>query len=275
MGSSTTSAPIRRAIARRVRIAVDADDQRRAHQLRARGRAQADRALGEDDDRVADANLARLGAGEAGRRDVGQQHDLLVGQRLGDLGQVGLRVRDEQVLGLRAVDRVAEAPAADGLVAGAVAALAQLAAEAGVALAARRDGADEHAVADLVAGDAGAELLDDPDGLVADDRAPARTGYSPLRMWTSVPQIVVSVTRMSASPGPGRRPRHLFDADVARAMEDGRAHRSGSGTSRVRGGDGGDHLRYLHGSDCSSPPVRCFGAAEPAVASSAQPRCVP
>src|SRR4051794_3280027 len=30
------------------------------------------------------------------------------------------------------------------------------------------------------------------------------TGYSPLRMWTSVPQIVVSVTRMTASPGPGR-----------------------------------------------------------------------
>src|SRR5262249_48174562 len=31
---------------------------------------------------------------------------------------------------------------------------------------------------------------------------PGSTGYSPLRMWTSVPQIVVSVTRTSASVGP-------------------------------------------------------------------------
>src|SRR5579862_5486446 len=32
---------------------------------------------------------------------------------------------------------------------------------------------------------------------------PGLTGYSPLRMWRSVPQIVVSVTRITASPGPG------------------------------------------------------------------------
>src|SRR3954454_17506059 len=31
---------------------------------------------------------------------------------------------------------------------------------------------------------------------------PLATGYSPLRMWTSVPQIVVVVTRRSASSGP-------------------------------------------------------------------------
>ena len=34
--------------------------------------------------------------------------------------------------------------------------------------------------------------------------SPGRTGYSPFTMWTSVPQIVVSVTRISASPAPGR-----------------------------------------------------------------------
>src|SRR3954463_496592 len=33
--------------------------------------------------------------------------------------------------------------------------------------------------------------------------SPSRTGYSPFRMWTSVPQIVVSVTFTSASPTPG------------------------------------------------------------------------
>ena len=36
-----------------------------AHQLRAGRRAQADRALREDDDRVADAHAARLGAAES------------------------------------------------------------------------------------------------------------------------------------------------------------------------------------------------------------------
>ena len=115
--------------------------------------------------------------------------------------QVRLGRRDEQVLGLGAVDGVAEAPAAERLEALAVAALAEVARQAGAALAARGDRADEDALADLVAGDAGAELLDDADGLVADDQ-PGRTGYSPLRMWMSVPQIVVVVTRITASPTP-------------------------------------------------------------------------
>src|SRR6476659_3553076 len=34
--------------------------------------------------------------------------------------------------------------------------------------------------------------------------SPGRTGYSPLRMWMSVPQIVVVVTRTTASPTPAR-----------------------------------------------------------------------
>ena len=88
----------------------------------------------------------------------------------GIFARLACAVGHEQVLGLRAVDGVAEAPAADGLVAGAVAALREVAGQAGVALAARRDGADEDALADLVAGHAGAELLDDADRLVADDQ---------------------------------------------------------------------------------------------------------
>ena len=71
-------------------------------------------------------HAARLGAGEAGRHDVGQQDDLLVGEVVRDLGQVGLGVRDQQVLGLRAVDGVAEPPAAERFVAVAVAALGRL-----------------------------------------------------------------------------------------------------------------------------------------------------
>src|SRR6187401_3060236 len=33
---------------------------------------------------------------------------------------------------------------------------------------------------------------------------PGRTGYSPLTIWTSVPQMVVTVMRITASPGFGR-----------------------------------------------------------------------
>ena len=48
----------------------------------------------------------------------------------------------------------------------------------------------------------------------------------------SVPQIVVVVTRIDGLAGAGVGPRDLLDADVARAVEDGRAHRV---VSRTRG----------------------------------------
>src|SRR4029079_5016836 len=100
-------------------------------------------------------------APEAGRGDVGEQEDLLIGHVRRDLGEIGLGGWHEQVLGLRAVDGVAEPPAADGLEAGPVSALGEVTGEAGVALAARGDGSDEDALTDLVTGDTGAQLLDD------------------------------------------------------------------------------------------------------------------
>ena len=116
------------------------------------------------------ATSARLGGRDAGRGDVGEQHALLVAEVVGDLRQVGLGVGNAEVVGLDAVDRVAEAPAADHLpvvlVARALRLGVGLAEEAG---AARRDRADQHPVADLVARDGVAELVDDADRLVADD----------------------------------------------------------------------------------------------------------
>ena len=47
-----------------------------------------------------------------------------------------------------------------------------------------------------------AERLDDADGLVP-EHEPVATGYSPLTMCTSVPQMVVVVTRMTACPAFG------------------------------------------------------------------------
>src|SRR6185503_15769153 len=110
-------------------------------------------------------------ARDAGGRDVGQEHDLLVPQLCRDPGEVRLRVRNADVLGLRSLDRVAQPPAAEGPVALVLAALRQVPGQARAALATRRDRSDQHAIADRVAGDARAELLDDTHRLVPDDAA--------------------------------------------------------------------------------------------------------
>ena len=54
---------------------------------------------------------------------------------------------------------------------------------------------------------------------------PGLTGYSPRTMWTSVPQIVVAVIRMTASPAPGVGFADLFDGDLVLALENNCFHR--------------------------------------------------
>ena len=143
---------------------VDADDERRPPQPRAQRRAQADRALREHRHGVADLDAAAFGAAQAGREDVGHQHDLLVGEPVGNRRQVGPGVGHQQVLGPRAVDRVAEAPAAQR-----PATLRVRAVEAVEALAARRDGADDDALADVILRlEPLTELVDDADRLVTE-----------------------------------------------------------------------------------------------------------
>ena len=150
-------------------VAIHTDDQRRSHELRTDGGAQSDGALREDDHRVPDLDPTALRTPEAGRGDVREQHDLLIGHLVGNFREVRLRVRHQQILRLRAVDRVAKTPASHRPAAEAVAALRVLAREAGAALPAGRDGPDQHAVADVVAGDARAEFLDDAHRFMADD----------------------------------------------------------------------------------------------------------
>ena len=70
-----------------------------------------------------------------------------------------------------------------------------------MAVPARRDGAGDDALAQAIALDRRAEASITPTGSWPIVR-PRRTGYSPFRMCTSVPQIVVVVTRRSASSGP-------------------------------------------------------------------------
>ena len=66
---------------------------------------------------IADPHVSALGRRESSRHDVRAQHDILVGELVGDLCEIRLRVRNEHVLGLATVDRVAESPAPDRFVA--------------------------------------------------------------------------------------------------------------------------------------------------------------
>ena len=82
-------------------------------QFRSRGGAQADGSLRKNRNRIADANIRRFRAAESSRSDVREQDHLFVGEFVWNFGQVRLGIRDKQIFGLRAVDGVAESPAAD------------------------------------------------------------------------------------------------------------------------------------------------------------------
>ena len=107
---------------------------------------------------------------EARRQDVAEQHALLVRDALGHLVHGCLGVRHPHVLGLGAVDQVAEDPADPrrSLVTQAVREDALL---AEAAVTARLDAGDDHVVADRELGHRAAHLGDHADTLVAEDPA--------------------------------------------------------------------------------------------------------
>ena len=119
---------------------------------------------------VADADAAALRAGEAGRHDVGAHQHLLVGEPVRHRSEVRHGIGHQHVFGLASVDGVAEAPAAQRLpaVLGAGPVLGMAAAQAGLAVPARRDRTGDDPLALAVALHGRAELLDHADRLVAD-----------------------------------------------------------------------------------------------------------
>ena len=170
-------------------------------QLGGQDRRQPDRAGADDRDRVAGLHAAVQHADlERGRKDVGEEQHLLVGQLLRDLvdGRVG--ERHARVLGLEPVDQVAEDPAA----AAGAEAVAGLLAEA--AAPARGDARDEHAVAGLERRDRVADLEDRADGLVAEDRPGLDLGHVALE---------------DVQVGPADRGRVDADDRVRRLLEAG------------------------------------------------------
>ena len=177
---------------------------------------------------------------------------MLVAQIARDLRQVRLRVGNAQILGLRAIDRVAEAPATDCLEAGAVTALRLMAGQAAVALPAGSDRADEHAVTHFVVGDAGSELSDHSDRLVADDESGANGIFSAEDVNVRpADRCQRQADDRLARAGAGSR--HLADLDLVRADEDVSAHGddgAAAGRSRNRTGEGKDTFgtrRDCHG----------------------------
>src|SRR5580693_8814787 len=147
---------------------VDGDNVARAEQLRAGDRGQANRPGPDDGDDIARAHASGQDADlVASWQDVGQHEDLLVGRAVGypERGRVG--ERHANILGLGAVNRVAENPAAAGL------ALPVAGLTAEPACPARTDAGDQHTVAGRERTDAVADLVDGPDRLVAQDPAAA------------------------------------------------------------------------------------------------------
>ena len=147
-------------------IGFDGDNQSGALQLGSGGGAKADGTLGKNGDRIADLNISTLGCGNPCGGDIGDKHYLLVAKIVRNFGQIRLREWNQQIFSLRAVDRIAESPAADG-----AAALREIASEAIETLSARRDCADQNAVAHFVPSDADAEFMNHSDRLVADCEA--------------------------------------------------------------------------------------------------------
>ena len=95
---------------------------------------------------------------------------MFVSQLVGNFREIGLRIGHKQILRLRAIDRVAEAPAADRFHAFAMSALRPLRRQTSAALAARRDRARHDAISFLVTGDPFAQFLDDADRFVSDNQ---------------------------------------------------------------------------------------------------------
>src|SRR5580700_6584096 len=151
---------------------VDRDDVARAEQLRAGDRGQADRARADYGDEITRADVAVEHADlVAGGEDIGQHEGLLVAEAAGYAVGGGVGERDADVLGLGAIDLVAEDPAAGAQALPVAAFAAEPAGPAGA------DAGDQRAVTARQRVHAVTDLDDRPDGLVAEDPALVHRGH--------------------------------------------------------------------------------------------------
>jgi hypothetical protein len=85
--------------------------------------------------------------------------------------QVRLRIWNQQIFSLCAIDRIAETPSADCFDAFAVAALCPLAGQTGATLTARRNCADQNAIANFIASQTFAQFFDYADWLMSNHKS--------------------------------------------------------------------------------------------------------
>ncbi|MNY12793.1 hypothetical protein D3C86_1458910 [compost metagenome] len=125
---------------------IHANDCRRAFEPRTRDRAESDGPQGKHRNGIADFHLASFGPRKPGRHDVRAHQNLLVTEPIRNRAQIGKGVRYQHVLGLTAIDDVAELPATGGAkaVAGIWTILGTAATQAGITLPAGRDGTGNH-----------------------------------------------------------------------------------------------------------------------------------
>jgi hypothetical protein len=179
-------------------LEVDGDDPAGAHERSGHDRGQADGARADDGDGVARLHPAVEHADLVARgQDVGEEEHLLVRDALGQLVHRGLGERHPRVLGLHAVDEVAEDPAdaARGLAVGRDPALAVGAAPA------RGDGGTSTRSPSCSPPTAEPVATTVPTASWPRIRPSVTAGTSPLRMCRSVPQIVVVSTLTTTSVG--------------------------------------------------------------------------
>jgi hypothetical protein len=173
---------------------VDGHDLGGGVELGAEDGGQADRPGADDGDGVAGLDVAVEDSDlVAGRQDVGQIDGLLVGELVGELVGGGVGEGDPGVLGLDAVDAVAEDPAAAAQALAGVAGAAEAAAPAG------GDARQPDAVAFADGADAGPVSRMVPTASWPRIRPGVTSGTSPLRMCRSVPQMVTVSMRTMAS----------------------------------------------------------------------------
>src|SRR6185312_6199664 len=174
---------------------VDGHDVAGAVQPCTGDRGQADRPGPYDGDDITRAHAAGQHADlVAGRQDVGQHEGFGVAHAVGNVEHGFVRVQHAYELGLGAVDRVAEDPAA-ALQALPVAGLAAV-----LAGSARADAGDEDPVAGEKRRTPSPASQTVPTASWPRIRPSCTVGTSPLRMCRSVPQMVVASTRTMTSP---------------------------------------------------------------------------
>ena len=204
-------------------IAINPNDEGGTHQFRACGRAKANGSLRKNNDGVAKLDVGGFRPAETRRRNVGEEHDLFVVQLVGNLCEVCLSIRNQEIFRLGAIDGVAEAPAANRFHAFAVSALRPLRRQASTALSARCDRADEHTIANRVSGDAFAEFFDYSDRLVSNDETRLHGIFSAQNV-----KIRAANGRERDSDhsltDTGARAWHLFEPNVVRSMKNVRPH---------------------------------------------------